>query len=252
MKTIPFIKMHGLGNDYVYIDCFPEDTAALLAETDIAALARSVSDRHYGIGSDGLVLIMPSEVADIKMRMFNADGSEAEMCGNAARCIARYAYTNGLCGMEMTLETLGGIRQLVTDPQSGLVTVAMGLTLGNPHRVFWTDDLSALNAQFAHLSEDTEWADLRSKANIECACVIERNVVRMRVCERGTGETLACGTGACAVAADAMDKGLTTNEVHVLMPGGEVLVRRNEEGCIYLTGPATEVFRGTYLWEDRP
>lgn len=252
--TIPFIKMHGLGNDYVYIDCFQPETAAWIASLDVSLLARRMSDRHRGVGSDGLVLMMPSEQADIRMRMFNADGSEAEMCGNAARCIGKYAYENGLCGNPMTLETKAGIKQLSLQVDAAnrveTVTVAIGKTMGNPHEVFFVDSLEALNTHFESLRDDISFADLRARANIECAYVNNNQEITMRVCERGTGETMACGTGACATAVAAMEKGLTKNTVTVHLPGGDLSVRRDEKGYIYLTGTATEVFRGNYHWED--
>ena len=254
MNTLPFIKMHGLGNDYVYIDCFRPGTAPLLVQMDIHALARRISDRHTGIGSDGLVLIMPSRVADMRMRMFNADGSEAEMCGNAARCIAKYAYEQGLCDNPMTLETLAGIKrislQTTSDNDVAQVTVEMGTTLGNPHEVFFADSQKALTAQFEDVLANPKYAELRAHANIECAYVMNKNELRMRVCERGTGETMACGTGACAAATAAMDKWLTNSRVTVHMRGGDVSVYRDDKGVIYLTGPATEVFRGYYYCED--
>ena len=247
---LPFIKMHALGNDYVYIDCFRVSTAKFIDKADLPALARRISDRHRGIGSDGLVLILPSRQADVRMRMFNADGSEAEMCGNAARCIAKYAFEQGLCGNPMTLETLAGIKTITVDvTEDGRVnkaTVNMGTTLGNPHEVFFADSEDALDTQFEQLCADARYADLRAKANIECAHVINKNELRMRVCERGTGETMACGTGACAAAVAAMDKSLTGNSVTVYLPGGDLLVQRDETGVIYLTGSATEVFRGEY------
>lgn len=246
--------MHGLGNDYVYIDCLSRKMDSHIANADLPALARKVSDRHRGIGSDGLVLILPSRVADVRMRMFNADGSEAEMCGNAARCIAKYVYEQGFCGNPLTLETLAGVKQLSvqTTPEGKveLVTVNMGTTLGNPHEVFFADTTEALDPQFEHLRTDARYAGLRQCANIECAHVINHKEMRMRVCERGTGETMACGTGACAAAVEAMNKKLTTNKVTVHMPGGDVPVRRDDKGIIYLTGTATEVFRGEYNWED--
>lgn len=254
MRTVSFIKMHGLGNDYVYIDCFRLHTAQLIAQTDIPALARRVSDRHFGIGSDGLVLIMPSTCADVRMRMFNADGSEAQMCGNAARCIAKYAYEQGLCGQTMTLETMAGIKnismQTNADDDVEQVTVEMGTTMGNPHQVFFVESPQALNPRFEELRTAPEYEALRKTANIECVFVINRAELQMRVCERGTGETMACGTGACASAMEAMNRGLTDNSVTVHLRGGDLSVRRDGNGVIYLTGPATEVFRGEYNWED--
>lgn len=242
MKTLPFIKMHGLGNDYIYVDCFRSDTAQTIAGADLSALARRVSDRHFGIGSDGLVLICPSKDADARMRIFNADGSEAEMCGNAARCIAKYACENGLCGDAMTLETLAGIKQLAVHKQAGKVdgiTVQMGTDLGNPHKVFVIHEPVETFAIYGIEGTNAEWVN-----------VLNRREIRMRVWERGSGETMACGTGACASALETMNQGLTGSEVLVHMPGGDVTVRRDEQGMIYLTGPATEVFRGEYRWED--
>ena len=251
---IPFIKMQALGNDYVYIDCLSRKMDSQMANADLPALARMISDRHRGVGSDGLVLILPSRVADIRMRMFNADGSEAEMCGNAARCIAMYVFGQGLCGNPLTLETLAGIKKLSLHPDSegGVeqVTVEMGTTLGNPHEVFFVEDADALDRQFEQLCTDARYADLRKRANIECAYVINRKELRMRVCERGTGETMACGTGACAAAVEAMNRKLTTNNVTVHMRGGDVSVHRDNKGVIYLTGTAAEVFRGEYNWEE--
>lgn len=239
---IPFIKMHGLGNDYVYIDCFPKDTAKLIARAELSVLAQRVSDRHFGIGSDGLVLIMPSKVADVRMRMFNADGSEAEMCGNAARCVAKYAYEQGLCGNPMTLETLAGIKHITLQTQKNRVTsvtVEMGSSMGNPHKVIITEEPVAALSLYGIEGTNVEWIN-----------VLNRHEIAMRVWERGTGETMACGTGACAAVMAAIEQGLTDNEVTVHLRGGDLLVRRDQQGTIFMTGPATEVFRGTYNWED--
>ena len=239
---IPFIKMHGLGNDYVYIDCFPKDTAKLIAKAELSVLAQRVSDRHFGIGSDGLVLIMPSKVADVRMRMFNADGSEAEMCGNAARCVAKFTYEHGLCGNPMTLETLAGIKHITLQTQKNRVTsvtVEMGTSMGNPHKVIITEEPVAALSLYGIEGTNVEWIN-----------VLNRREIAMRVWERGTGETMACGTGACAAVMAAIEQGLTDNEVTVHLRGGDLLVRRDQQGTIFLTGPATEVFRGTYNWED--
>lgn len=246
--------MHGLGNDYVYIDAFRKETADIIAALDLSELARRMSDRHFGVGSDGLVLILPSTCANVRMRMFNADGSEAEMCGNASRCIAKYAYEQGYCGQTMSLETLAGIKRLTVRTnaknQVEQVTVEMGTSMGNPHEVFFVDTADELNPRFEELQTGSKWAALRKKTNIECVYVLNRHEIKMRVCERGTGETMACGTGACASAAAAMDKGLTDNQVTVHLRGGDLAVHRDINGIIYLTGPATEVFRGTYNWEE--
>lgn len=252
---IPFIKMHGLGNDYVYIDCCVPETAQMLAEVDLHSLARNISDRHRGVGSDGLVLILPSQIADLRMRMFNADGSEAEMCGNASRCVAKYGFEQGLCDSQMTLETLAGLKHLSiqTTREKTItgVTVDMGKVMGNPHQVLFVDSLDALNTHFEYIQKADDWAEERKQTNIECVCVLNRKEVQMRVCERGTGETMACGTGACATVMAAVEKGLTDRQVTVHMLGGDLLVRIDEDGEVYMTGPATEVFRGIYTWEEK-
>lgn len=255
MKILPFIKMHGLGNDYVYIDCFQKTTAEIIAKTDLAALARAVSDRHFGIGSDGLVLIMPSKETDARMRIFNADGSEAEMCGNAIRCVAKYLYESGLCrNMHMQIETLAGIRSLalhVTKEKVDLVTVNMGkpvirpesiqsgldpigytsVNMGNPHAVFFRDTIP-------HMPTNT---------NVEFVHVRNKHELDVRVIERGSGETLACGTGACASAVAAIYHGLTERDVTVHLPGGDLLILwKDKTSPVLMTGSATEVFRGEY------
>lgn len=257
MHTLSFIKMHGLGNDYVYIDCFPAATAQLLADSDLPALARRVSDRHMGVGSDGLVLIMPSDEADAKMRIFNADGSEAQMCGNAIRCVGKYLYESGICRkLRLFVETLAGIRALnlqVVDGRVEEVTVNMGLpqwnadtflrgkdpigftavSMGNPHAVFFRDSLPQLPVN----------------TNVEFVQVRNRHELDVRVIERGSGETLACGTGACAAAVAAIWHGLTERKVVVHLPGGDLQIRwEGNEQPVFMTGPATEVFRGEYQW----
>ncbi len=247
--------MHGLGNDYVYIDCFPKDTAAIISKTNLAALACFVSDRHFGIGSDGLVLILPSKVADARMRIFNADGSEAEMCGNAIRCVAKYMYESDLCrNVHMEIETLAGIRSLslhVDNEKVDQVTVNMGkpviqpdsiqsgmdpigytaVNMGNPHAVFFRDTIS-------QLPPDT---------NVEFVRVCNGHELDVRVIERGSGETLACGTGACASAVAAIFHGLTERTVTVHLPGGDLLIQwKDNTSPVFMTGPATEVFRGEW------
>ena len=252
---IPFVKMHGLGNDYVYIDCCVPETAKMLGGVDLHTLARDISDRHRGVGSDGLVLILPSQTADLRMRMFNADGSEAEMCGNASRCVAKYGFEQGLCAQQMTLETLAGIKRLSLQPSNDEtetnVTVDMGKAMGNPHQVLFVDSLDALNTHFEYIRTSDDWAEERKQTNIECVCVLNRKEVQIRVCERGTGETMACGTGACATVMSAVEKGLTDRQVTVHMLGGDLSIRIDEDGEVYMTGPATEVFRGIYSWEGK-
>ena len=275
MKALPFTKMHGLGNDYVYIDCFQPKVAALIAQTDLYQLARRISDRHRGVGSDGLVLIMPSEVADLRMRMFNADGSEAQMCGNAARCVGRYAFERGICGSLMTLETLAGIRQIAihTDIRNRVeqVIVDMGVPVVESHRSFWQRsdrDYVAVDmgnphaVLFVRTSVDEvpvqtlgpQWEhhpDFPQGTNVEFVQLYNHNELYMRVWERGTGETQACGTGACAAAVAAMLTRHAANELTVHLPGGDLRVRRDEQsGKLYLIGPAEEVFNGEYRIVD--
>ena len=275
MKTLPFTKMHGLGNDYVYVDCFQPKVAALIAQTDLYQLARRISDRHRGVGSDGLVLIMPSEVADLRMRMFNADGSEAQMCGNAARCVGRYAFERGICGSLMTLETLAGIRQIAihTDIRNRVeqVIVDMGVPVVESHRSFWQRsdrDYVAVDMGNPHavlfvrtLVDEVpvqtlgpQWEhhpDFPQGTNVEFVQLYNHNELYMRVWERGTGETQACGTGACAAAVAAMLTRHAANELTVHLPGGDLRVRRDEQsGKLYLIGPAEEVFNGEYRIVD--
>lgn len=268
--------MHGLGNDYIYIDCFQPDTAALIAKSDLPELARRVSDRHFGIGSDGLVLILPSEEADVKMRIFNADGSEAQMCGNAIRCVGKYLYESGMCPRpRLFVETLSGIRMLVLqvlNGKVGSVTVNMGVpairsdmvmkgadpigfttvNMGNPHAVFFREtvmpdeELAVVGRRVGthpHFSEGT---------NVEFVRVRNKKELDVRVWERGSGVTLACGTGACAAAVSAMWHGWTERDVIVHLPGGDLEIRwEKDKQSVYMTGPATEVFRGIYTWEDK-
>lgn len=276
MKTFPFIKMHGLGNDYVYIDCFPETTAQFIAKTDLAALARRVSDRHFGIGSDGLVLIMPAKEADAKMRIFNADGSEAQMCGNAIRCVGKYLYESGICcNTRVFIETLAGLRTLsleIKGKEVHSITVNMSVPLvqpdvlmqgadpigftsvkiGNPHAVFFREtvftdeqvaDLGKRIGTHPHFPEGT---------NVEFVRVRNTSELDIRVWERGSGVTLACGTGACAAVVAAIRNGWTGREVTAHLPGGDLLIRwERDDQPVYMTGPATEVFRGEYTWEEK-
>ncbi len=269
MKVLTFIKMHGLGNDYVFIDCFPQATAQIVSKTDLPALARRVSDRHTGVGSDGLVLILPSENADARMRIFNADGSEAQMCGNAIRCVGKYLYESGLCRQtKMYIETIAGIRTLALQVKDGVVeqvTVNMGLpqvmpdvltlagtpytfmsvNMGNPHAVFFRDyiptdeDLCIRGPRIAthpHFAEGT---------NVECVRVRNPHELDVRVWERGSGATLACGTGACAALAAAVLTGRSERHAEIALPGGVLNVQWPEpDGHIFEDGPAVFVFDG--------
>lgn len=273
MKTLLFIKMHGLGNDYVFVDCFQPEINALIAQADIPALARRISDRHRGVGSDGLVLILPDENADARMRMFNADGTEAQMCGNAIRCVGKYLYESGLCPRSaMRIATLAGVRELALQVSDGLVqmvTVDMGtpviaedelslddhslsffsVNIGNPHAVFFRDvmpDTETIHRLGAKIEKHPHFPE---GTNVEFIVVRNPQELDMRVWERGTGETQACGTGACASAVAAMHAGYTEHEVTVHLLGGDLIIRL-ENDIVYMTGTATEAFRGQYLLED--
>lgn len=280
MESLKFTKMHGIGNDYVYLDC----TAS--CPGNLEDLARRISDRHTGVGGDGLVLILPSEIADFKMRMFNADGSEGRMCGNASRCIGKYVYERGLTDREnITLETLSGVKYLTlsvgADGKVESVTVDMGepefipelipvladrnlgipaeadrgeiltvnaVSTGNPHGVVFVDDLDAFGDRVHTagpiLENHPMWPE---RANIEFAQVISPSEIRMRVWERGSGETMACGTGACATAVAAAVTGRSGRDVTVRLLGGDLRIRWDEDSNhIFMTGPATIVADGVY------
>lgn len=282
-KKIEFTKMHGAGNDYIYIDATHD------SPYDLSDLAVKMSDVHFGIGSDGLVAIMKSDKADFRMRMFNSDGSEAEMCGNATRCIGKYVYDRGLTDRtEVTLETLAGIKVLhlhVADGVVDSVTVDMGepvldpalvpaasrnseakiaeqetvggktyvitaVSMGNPHAVIFTDEIT--DDMVLGEGPLLETADIfPRKANIEFARVIDDATIEMRVWERGTGETFACGTGACATAVAAVLNGLTGREVDLRLRGGTLHIRWDEAtGHVFMTGPATFVCDGTFYIPD--
>lgn len=275
--------MHGAGNDYVYID------ATKIVPDNLPLLSKQISDRHFGIGSDGLVAIMTSDVADFRMRMFNADGSEAEMCGNASRCIGKYLYEKGLTDKkEIALETLSGIKILkleVADGEVKSVTVDMGepvlqpiripvaskgpeamiseevtvngksyritaVSMGNPHGVIFTDALS--DALVLGEGPLLEVADIfPRKSNIEFVVIEDRNHVRMRVWERGSGETLACGTGACAVTVAGAINGFTDRKLNVSLPGGELEITWDEAtNHVFLKGGAEFIADGEYYLPD--
>lgn len=262
-----FTKMQGLGNDYVYLDCTKD------IPDDLPGLAVKVSDRHFGIGSDGLICICSSEKADFQMRMFNADGSEGEMCGNGIRCVGKFVYDKGLTDKTVvTVETLAGIKTLELTLEGGkvsAVTVDMGapqleaervitfqgkeyrgapVSMGNPHFVIPTKDVKDFNLRI-HAPLSLPNPTFPNGVNVEIAEVLARDHIRMRVWERGSGETLACGTGACAVAAAFIGWGLTEREVTVNLLGGDLQIRWDEtDGHIYMTGPAVTVFEGE--WEE--
>lgn len=278
-----FIKMHGIGNDYIYVDEF-----LYKAPADIGDAARLASDRHTGIGGDGLILIQPSQIADCKMRMFNADGSEGRMCGNAIRCIARYMLERHpeICpGDTVRIETLSGIKivtaQRDAEGKPSMLRADMGapglspesipvltatpqdlsievpgfsgsgvcVSMGSPHIVFFIDsDPSELN--IAHIGPAIESHSLfPERVNVEFVQMQPDGSLKMRVWERGSGETMACGTGACATAVAAMLKGRTpqrTATVH--LRGGDLIIEWNpDNNRVYMTGPAALVFEGEWL-----
>ncbi len=271
-----FTKMHGLGNDYIYVNCF-EETVESPSEC-----ARILSDRHFGIGSDGLVLIMASDKADFRMRMFNSDGSEAEMCGNAIRCVGKYVYDNGMTDKsEITVETLAGIKVLLLDIKDGgvvLVKVDMGepvlrpadipvnsekdmfisqpvivngeqyevtcVSMGNPHAVAYVEDVSKFPLEAVGPEMEIHSLYPR-KINAEFVQVIDGETLKMRVWERGAGETLACGTGACAVLVASVLNGVSGRKAAVKLLGGDLIIEWNEkDNHVYMTGPAVKVFEG--------
>ncbi len=274
-----FEKMHAAGNDYIYVNLFKEQV------DDAAALSQKLSDRHFGVGGDGLVLIGPSDQGDFSMRMFNADGSEGLMCGNAARCVGKYLYERGLTTeREIALQTLSGIKllQLTVDgatnrvmqvrvdmgpammdgtltepPQSllpgmvdHLVETKDGVypvtfvSMGNPHAVIFTDGIDRLN--LAHIGPSLEHHPLfPQRTNVEFVEVINPKELRMRVWERGSGETLACGTGACAVLVAAVLTGRADPKALLHLRGGDLLVEWDRgQNRVFLTGDAHFVFKG--------
>lgn len=278
MKKINFTKMHGIGNDYVYVDGFKETIE------NPNAFSEFISDRHFGIGADGLVMILPSEVADFKMRMFNADGSEGKMCGNATRCIGKFVYEAGYTDKtNITLETLSGIKYLHLNVEEHKVTsveVNMGhailvpkeipvlsegetfinkpidvdgtsynvtcVSMGNPHAVLFCDtDID--NLPLETIGPKFEFHPLfPERINTEFVQIINENTVKMRVWERGSGETWACGTGACAVAVACVLNGFCKQgeEITIKLRGGDLKITYNNDGTVLMKGPATKVFDG--------
>ena len=272
-----FTKMQGAGNDYVYVNCFEETVS------DPQGAAIRVSDRNFGIGSDGLILIMPSKIADVRMRMFNSDGSESEMCGNGIRCVAKYAYDHGIVTRtEITAETGAGILTLrlftgadgtvekvrvnmgpprltraeipmTGDPAAQVVAEELTVldrtfkitcaSMGNPHCVIFVDDVENFPVTtYGPLIENN--ALFPRRTNVEFIQIISRTEIRQRTWERGAGETLACGTGSSAVTAACVLNGLTEKRILNHLSGGDLEMEWAEDGCIYMTGPAVEVFNG--------
>ena len=274
---IKFTKMHGLGNDYIYIDCIKGEKIE-----NPSYLAKTMSNRHFGIGSDGLILICKGNIADFKMQMFNYDGSEAEMCGNGIRCVGKYVYDNKLTNNKIiTVETLGGIKKLklnIKNKKVETVEVDMGepifeaekipvlsdkypvknlkiiaedkefiftcVSMGNPHAVTIIKNVIGFDVQrYGEILEKSKIFPQR--ANIEFVQILDKENVKMRVWERGTGETLACGTGACATVIACNLNGYVKNDVNVELPGGILKIKWNKENNhVYMTGPAITVFRG--------
>lgn len=272
-----FTKMHGIGNDYIYVNCFEETI------NDPEELSIRLSRRHYSVGSDGLVLIMPSDKADFRMRIFNADGSEAKMCGNATRCIGKFVYERGLTDKtEITLETNSGIKHLSLKAEDGIVSeisVDMGrvildpaeipvkasgsvfidrpievggadysvtcVSVGNPHAVVFVDDTDSIDIET--IGPKFENHELfPDRINTEFIRPVDKTTLRMRVWERGSGETYACGTGACASVAAAVLNGLCPHDtdITVKLIGGDLKINYSSEGKITMTGPAEIVYDG--------
>lgn len=272
-----FTKMQGIGNDYIYVNCFEEKV------DDPERVSQIVSDRHFGIGGDGLVLIMPSDKADFRMRMFNADGSEGNMCGNATRCIGKFVYDNGLTNKtEITLETKSGIKYLTLYPENGkvkTVLVNMGkavltpvdipmkaagesfinkpievlgsevyitaVSMGNPHAVTYVDDVMSLDLEKIGPAFENH-PIFPERVNTEFIKVLDSHTIQMRVWERGSGETWACGTGACAAAVASVKNGYfkSGEEITVKLRGGDLFITYNTDGTVLMRGAAETVFTG--------
>lgn len=276
-----FTKMHGCGNDYVYVNGFVEEIK------DKPAFVKAVSDRHFGVGGDGAIFINPSKEADFEMEMYNADGTRAEMCGNGIRCVAKYVYDKGLTDRtHISIVSCGKVKYLDLNVEDGQVTsvrVNMGapiltakevpvisrmeqsvdepiivggkeyrmtcVSMGNPHAVVFMDDVANLDiAAVGPLFENH--TAFPNRVNTEFVKVVDRSRVDMRVWERGTGETLACGTGCCATVVACILNGLADNAVTVRVLGGEILIEWDrEKNLVYMTGPATTVFEGEFPWK---
>ena len=264
-----FTKMQGIGNDYVHVDCFKEQVK------EPGKVSRFISDRHFGIGADGLILICPSGKADCRMEMYNADGSQGSMCGNGVRCVGKYAYDHGLVPADrrnMTVETLGGIKTLELDVRDGkavLITVDMGegtltsrlpediqvdgedyrfvgIDVGNPHAVYYMDGIDGLDLERIGPAFEYHQRFSPDRVNTEFIEVVDRTHLNMRVWERGSGETWACGTGATASVLASILMGYVDDEAEVSLRGGKLMIRLDRAtGHLFMTGPAVEVFNGT-------
>ncbi len=273
-----FTKMHGLGNDYVYVNCMEEQI------DNPSAVSMLVSDRHFGIGSDGLILIKPSDKADFFMEMYNADGSQGQMCGNGIRCVGKYVFDNGLTDKtSVTIDTLAGIKYLelnVVDGKVATVRVNMGapiltpslipvnmpgdtavdrslcindveykvtcVSMGNPHCITYIDDVDNLDIEKIGPAFENN-SVFPERVNTEFVKIIDKNTVQMRVWERGSGETLACGTGACATAVASILNGYTNDTVTVKLIGGDLRITWDRENnLVYMEGPAATVYTGEW------
>ncbi|GJQ57991.1 MAG: diaminopimelate epimerase [Candidatus Scalindua sp. AMX11] len=272
-----FTKMQGIGNDYVYVNCFEETV------TNPSNLAVKISDRHYGVGSDGLILIMPSKFADVKMRIFNADGSEAQMCGNGIRCVAKYSYTFGLKKSDtISIETLAGIKTAILTVENEKVSqvkVEMGspillrneipmvgknesvideplhvesssinitcVSMGNPHCISFWDNVDSLELQSIGKGIENHKV-FPQRINAHFVQILSSNKIKMRTWERGSGETLACGTGAIASCVASILNKKTERSITVCLPGGDLQTEWTDDNKTYMTGPAEFVFTGQW------
>ena len=286
-KEIPFIKMHGIGNDYIYIDALKGETPDYIKEEHLPDLAKKISDRHFGVGSDGLILILPSDIADFRMRIFNADGSEAMMCGNGVRCVGKYVYDLGFTSKtHLSIETNSGIKYLeLIEGDKGIESVIVemgspffkrgeiqtygnpdeemndqvlvsqgkdykvtGVSMGNPHGVTYVSDTKSLDLEKIgpELEHNKIWKD---RANIEFVKVLSPDEIEVRVWERGSGETMACGTGACAAAVASYKKGFTRPDVTVHLRGGDLKISYDsEKSRVKMNGPAAFITKGVYYY----
>ena len=275
-----FTKMQGIGNDYVYVNCFEEDIKTP------SELSIAISDRHFGVGSDGLIMIMPSPIADARMRIFNADGSEAQMCGNGIRCVAKYLYEYGIKKSDqMTIETAAGLKTIeLTTVNGGVtqITVEMGtpellrnnipmlgenkqvineplqvndsvlyvtcVSMGNPHCITFVDDVDLIILDVTGKAIENHEL-FPERINVHFVQQISANNVKMRTWERGSGETLACGTGAVATGVACVLNNLTERVINAQLPGGELTVEWTDDNKTFMTGPAEIVFTGQ--WDEQ-
>jgi diaminopimelate epimerase len=276
MRELEFVKAHGLGNDFIIAECLQGEPG----DADLPALSVRLCDRHFGIGADGLVLVLPSEVADYRMRIINSDGSEAEMCGNAIRCFASYLFARRMAGERMSIETLAGIKVIDVIHRNGSLSFTVNLgapgldaeqvpmvgfsgrviarpleiggerfeitcvSVGNPHCVIFRDSVEDVPLEKWGPMIETHPA-FPKKTNVEFAQILAPNEARIRVWERGAGVTLACGTGACATLVAGSLNGRMGREATVHLPGGDLFIEWRVDGNLYMTGPAQEVFKGT-------